>query len=88
MMLNNIIELAQEYDEAGNVNHETVLDGAGNRTLHPDGWCERRTLYDEKKQKTAEKDAETRKDETSLDAFSGAKRRRRSSGVYKGKLLR
>ena len=50
-----ICELEQGYDEAGNLNLEVVLDGEGNRALHPDGWCEHRTTYDENKQKVSER---------------------------------
>ena len=55
MALKGIYELEQGYDEAGNVDLEVVFDGYGNRALHPDGWCEHHTVYNELKQKVSER---------------------------------
>jgi len=55
MAVNGVWQMEQGFDENGNLNRETVLDGEGNKTLHPDGWCEHTTVYDEAKQKLSER---------------------------------
>ena len=55
MAVNGVAEMEQDYDENGNLNREVVLDGEGKKTLHPDGWCEHITVYNEAKQKVSER---------------------------------
>jgi len=55
MAVNGVVEMEQGYDAAGNVNLEILYDGAGQRTLHPDGWSEHRITFDDAKQKVSER---------------------------------
>ena len=55
MAVNGVWQMEQGYDENGNLNRETVLDGAGHRILHPDGWSEHRITYDDARQKISER---------------------------------
>ena len=55
MLVSGRYQVVQDYDENGNINLEILLDGEGARMLNADGWCEHRTVFNDKKQKVSER---------------------------------